>query len=65
MRDVSVFLADLAFLNHVCGILEHSGPLLSLPQCFSCQGSNSDMVATNSLVNFSEYIVSIFDSHVF
>ena len=60
-----MFLTDFAFSNQFRGVFEHRGPIIPLPQGFSCQGPSSNMVATYAFVHLSKYLVGIFLSYVF
>ena len=55
-----MLLIDLAFSDQSCGVFEHRGPIIPLPQGFSCQGPSSNMVATDAFVYLSKYVVDIF-----
>ena len=60
-----MLLTDFAFSYQFHGVFEHHGPIIPLPQGFSCQGSSSDMVATNAFIYLSEYVVGIFLPYAF
>ena len=60
-----MLLIDFAFSDQFCGVFEHRGSIIPLPQGFSCQGSSSDMVATDAFVHLSKYVVGIFLSYAF
>ena len=63
--DLGMLLIDFSFSDQFCGIFEHRGPIIPLPQGFSCQGPSSNMVATDAFVHLSKNVVSIFLSHAF
>ena len=58
-----MLLTDFAFSNQFHGVFEHRGPIIPLPQGFSCQGPSSDMVVTDAFVHFFKYVVGIFLSY--
>ena len=60
-----MLLIDFAFSDQFRGVFEHRGSIIPLPQGFSCQGSSSDMVATDAFVHLSKYVVGIFLSYAF
>ena len=60
-----MLLTDFAFSDQFCGVFEHRGLIIPLLQGFSCQGPSLDMVATNSFVHLSKYVVGIFFSYAF
>ena len=60
-----MLLTDFTFSNQFRGIFEHCGPIIALPQGFSCQGPSSDMVSTGAFVHLSKYVVGIFLSYAF
>ena len=60
-----MLLTDFSFSDQFCGVFKHHGPIIPLPQLFSCQGPSSDMVAINAFVHLSKYIVGIFLSYAF
>ena len=60
-----MLLTDFASSDKFHGVFEHRGPIIPLPQGFSCQGPSSDMVATNAFVHLSKYVVGIFLSYAF
>ena len=60
-----MLLTDFAFSDQLHGFFEHYGPIIPLPQGFSCRGSSSDMVSTNAFVHLSKYVVVIFISYAF
>ena len=63
--DLGMLLTDLAFSDQLCGVFEHRGPIIPLPQDFSYQGPSSNMVATDAFVHLSNYVVGIFFSYAF
>ena len=65
MGDFSILLTDFAFSDQFRGVFEHRGPIIPVPQGFSCQGPSSDMVATNAFMHLSKYVVGIFLSYAF
>ena len=60
-----MLLTYFAFSDQFCGVFEHRGPIIPLPQGFSYQGPSSDMVATDAFVHLSKYVVGIFISYAF
>ena len=60
-----MFLKDFAFFDQFRGVFEHRGPIIPLPQAFSCQGPSSNMVATDAFMHLSTYVVDIFLSYAF
>ena len=60
-----MLLIYFAFSDQFCGFFEHRGPIIPLPQGFSCQGPSSNMVSINAFVHLSKYVVSIFLSYAF
>ena len=40
-----MLLTDFAFSDQFHGVFEHRGPIIPLPQVFSCHGPSSNMVA--------------------
>ena len=60
-----MLLIDFAFSDQFRGVFEHRGPIIPLPQGFTCQGLSSVMVATNAFVFLSKYVVSINLSYAF
>ena len=60
-----MLLTDFSFSDQFCGVFEHRGPIISLPQGFSYQGLSSNMVATDAFVHLSMYVVGIFLSYAF
>ena len=58
-----MLLTDLTFFNQLRGIFEHCRPIISLSQCLCCQGSGSDMVATDTFVHLSDHVIGIFSSY--
>ena len=52
-----------AFYDQFRGTFKHRGPIIPLPQGFSCQGLSSDMVATDAFMHLSKYVVGIFRSY--
>ena len=54
---------SFAFSDPLCGVFEHRGPIIPLPQGFSFQGPRSDMVATGAFRHLSKYVVGIFLSY--
>ena len=60
-----MLLKDFSFSDQFCGVFEHRGLIIPLPQGFSCQGPSSDMVATDAFVHLSKYVVGIFLSYAF
>ena len=65
MRDLGMLLTDLAFSNHLRGILEHYRPIISLSQGLCCQGHGFDMVATDAFMHLSEHVIGVFLSYAF
>ena len=65
MGDLSMLLTNFSFSDQFCGVFEHRGPIIPLPQGFSYQGPSSDMVATYAFVHLSKYVVGIFLSYAF
>ena len=60
-----MLLTDFAFSDQFRGVFKHRGPIIPLPQGFSCQGPSSYMVATDAFVHLSKYVVGIFISYAF
>ena len=60
-----MLLTNFAFSGRFCGVFEHRGLIIPFPQGFSCQGSSSDMVATDAFVHLSKYVVGIFLTYAF
>ena len=60
-----MLLIDFSFSDQFCGVFEHRGSIILLPQGFPCQGPSSDMVATDAFVHLSRYVVGIFLSYAF
>ena len=60
-----MLLIDFSFSNQFRGVFEHRGPIIPLPQGFSCQGLSSDMVSIDAFVHLSKYVVGIFLSYAF
>ena len=60
-----MLLIDFTFSDQLRGVFEHRGLIIPLPQGFSCQGPSSDMIATNTFVHLSKYVVGIFLSYAF
>ena len=60
-----MLLIDFAFSDQLCGVFQHRGSIIPLPQGFSCQGPSSDMVSTNAFVHLSKFVVGIFFSYAF
>ena len=60
-----MLLTDFAFSDQFRGVFEHRGPIIPLPQGFSCQGPSFDMVATDAFMHLSKYVVGIFISYAF
>ena len=60
-----MLLTDFSFSDKFCGVFEHRGPIIPLPQGFSCQGPSSDMVSIDAFVHLSKYVVGIFFSYAF
>ena len=60
-----MLLTYFAFSDQFCGVFKHRGPIIPLPQGFSCQGPSSNMVAINAFVHLSKYVVGIFLSYAF
>ena len=60
-----MLLTDFAFSDQFCVVFEHRGPIIPLPQGFSCQGPSFDMVATDAFVHLSKYVVGTFLSYAF
>ena len=60
-----MLLIDFAFSDKFCSVFEHRGPIIPLPQGFSCQGPSSDMVVTDAFVHLSKFVVGIFLSYAF
>ena len=60
-----MLLTNFAFSDQFYGVFMHRGPIIPLPQGFSCQGPSSDMVATNAFMYLSKYIVGIFFPYAF
>ena len=58
-----MLLTGLTFFNQPRGIFEHCRPIISLSQCLCCQGSSSDMVATDTFVHLSEHVINVFPSY--
>ena len=58
-----MLLTDLTFFNQLRGVFEHCRPIISLSQCLYCQGSGSDMVATDTFVHLSEHVIGVFPSY--
>ena len=55
-----MLLTSFAFSNQLCRVFEHCGPVVPLSQCFPCQGSSSDVVATYALMYLPEYVIGVF-----
>ena len=60
-----MLLTDFTFFDQFRGVFEHRGPIIPLPMGFSCQGPSSDMVAIDTFVHLSMYVVGIFLSYAF
>ena len=60
-----MLLTDFASCDQLCGVFEHRGPIIPLPEGFFCQGPSSNMVAIDAFVHLSEYVVRIFLSYAF
>ena len=58
-----MLLTYLAFFNQLCGIFEHSRPIISLSQGLYCQGPGPDMVATDTLMHLFEHVIGVFLSY--
>ena len=65
MTDLGMLLTGLAFFNLLRGIFEHRSLVISLSQGLCCQGSGSNMVATDASMHLSEHIVDVFLSYAF
>ena len=61
--DLGMLFTDFAFFDQFRGVFENSGPIIPLPQGFSCQGLSFDMVATNAFMHLFKYVVGIFFSY--
>ena len=60
-----MLLTDFAFSDQFRGVFENRGPIIPLPQGFSCQGLSTDMVSIDAFVHLSNYVVGIFLSYAF
>ena len=60
-----MLLTDFSFSDQFRGFFEHRGPIIPLPQGFSCQGPSSYMVSTYAFMHLSKYVVGIFISYAF
>ena len=60
-----MLLIDFSFSDQSSGVFEHRGPIIPLPQGFSCQGPSSYMVSIYAFMHLSKYIVGIFISYTF
>ena len=60
-----MLLTDFAISDQFYGVFEHRGPIIPFSQGFSCQGSSSNMVATDAFVHLSKYVIGIFLSYAF
>ena len=65
MGDLGILLTDFSFSDQFRGVFKHRGPIISLPQGFSCQGLSFDMVATDAFMHLSKYVVGIFLFYAF
>ena len=65
MRDLGVFLIDLAFFNQLRGVFENCRLIIPLSQGLSCQGPSFDMVAIYTFMHLSEHVISVFLSYAF
>ena len=54
---------DFAFSDQFRGVFKNRGPIIPLPQGFSCQGPSFDMVAINAFMHLFKYVVGIFFSY--
>ena len=60
-----MLLTDFSFSDQFRGVFEHPGPIIPLPQGFSCQGPSSYMVSTSAFMHLSKYVLGIFISYAF
>ena len=60
-----MFLIYFLFSDQFRGVFEHRGLILPLPQGFSYQGLSFNMVAIDTFVHLSKYVVDIFISYAF
>ena len=60
-----MLLTDFTLFDQFCGVFEHCGSIIPLPQGFSCQGLSSDMVAADAFMYLSKYVVGVFLSYAF
>ena len=60
-----MLLTDFASCDQLRGVFEYRGPIIPLPEGFSCQGPSSNMVAIDAFVHLLEYVVRIFLSYEF